>query len=88
MARGGARNGAGRKPGSITKAARTIAEQGLDGITPLEYLLGVMRDETQDERRRDEAAKAAAPYVHARLASVEANITGKLTIGAMLDAIE
>lgn len=43
------------------------AEQG---ITPLEYLIHVMR-EGEDEKLRFEAAKAAAPYVHPRLAAIE-----------------
>jgi hypothetical protein len=34
---------------------------------PLEYLLRVMRDPKQDDRRRASAAKAAAPYLHAKL---------------------
>jgi hypothetical protein len=34
----------------------------------LDYLLGVMRDESADPRRRDEAARAAAPFLHPRLA--------------------
>jgi hypothetical protein len=42
-----------------------------EGITPLEYLLSVMRDDKADLTRRIDAAKAAAPYVHARLSAVE-----------------
>ena len=34
---------------------------------PLEFMLAVMRDETQPMWRRIEAAKAAAPYRHIRL---------------------
>ena len=45
------------------------------GITPLQYLLDIMRGELQDPVMRFEAAKAAAPYIHARLASTE--LTGK-----------
>ena len=41
------------------------------GITPLEYMLGVMRSETSTEAQKMEAAKGAAPYVHARLAHLE-----------------
>lgn len=37
------------------------------GIMPLEYLLSIMRDEKQDQAVRIDAAKAAAPYVHAKL---------------------
>ena len=41
------------------------------GMMPLEYLLSIMRDESQDAAVRRDAAKAAAPYCHARLASTE-----------------
>jgi len=40
------------------------------GLTPLEYLLSVMRT-SGDEGARIDAAKAAAPYVHPKLANVE-----------------
>ena len=70
--RGGARKGAGRKPGAINKAtakAREKAEAG--GIMPLDFMLAVMRDETAPRDERQDMAKAAAPYVHAKLASIE-----------------
>jgi hypothetical protein len=38
---------------------------------PLEYSLQVMRDETATPRRRDEAARAALPFCHRRLAALE-----------------
>jgi hypothetical protein len=41
------------------------------GLMPLEYLLEIMRDKDQDARSRLDAAKAAAPYCHARLSSTE-----------------
>ena len=41
------------------------------GITPLDFLLTVMRDNDQDFRVRLDAAKTAAPCCHARLASTE-----------------
>lgn len=70
MARGGRREGAGRKKGALTKRTREIAERAAaEGDTPLEYMLRVMRDVTADPGRRDEMAKAAAPYVHAKLQS-------------------
>jgi hypothetical protein len=70
--RGGRRPGAGRKPGSVTKRTQEIAAAVLSqGMTPLEYLLSVMRNENEDEARRLDAAKAAAPYIHPRLAAVE-----------------
>lgn len=38
---------------------------------PLEFMLNILRDETVPRDERMDAAKAAAPYVHAKLASVE-----------------
>jgi hypothetical protein len=79
--RGGARKGAGRKAGSATKKTREIADRAVDeGITPLEYMLKVMRADTthedpriqaQREAMAFEAAKSAAPYIHPKLASIE-----------------
>ena len=72
MPRGGRRLGAGRKPGSLTRRTREIAEQAAeDGITPLEYMLAVMRDPNEPPERQDDMAKAAAPYVHPELAATE-----------------
>ena len=70
--RGGRRPGAGRKRGAVTRRTQEIAEKALaNGITPLDYLLSVMRDATKDGAQRLDAAKAAAPYVHPRLAAIE-----------------
>jgi hypothetical protein len=72
MPPGGRREGAGRKPGSVSKLdaeARKKAAEG--GMMPLDFLLGIMRDDEQDARSRLDAAKAAAPYCHARLSSTE-----------------
>lgn len=38
---------------------------------PLDYMLSILRDENMAPDARMDAAKAAAPYVHAKLASVE-----------------
>jgi hypothetical protein len=40
-------------------------------MAPLDHLLEIMRDKDQDARSRLDAAKAAAPYCHARLSSTE-----------------
>jgi hypothetical protein len=72
--RGGYRPGAGRKPGSKNKkSAELIAEIEATGETPLEFMLRVMRDKAKPWADRMEMAKAAAPYVHAKLSSVEMN---------------
>jgi hypothetical protein len=70
--RGGRREGAGRKPGSVSKLDAEARRKALEGgMMPLDYLLGIMRDEDQDPRSRLDAAKAAAPYCHARLSATE-----------------
>ena len=71
MALGGARPGAGRPKGARNKRHEEVVQGALKGrITPLEYLLSVMNNEEAEEARRVDAAKAAAPYVHARLNAV------------------
>lgn len=71
-AHGGARPGSGRKPGGANKIDQESREAALaGGISPLDYMLSVMRNESNDEGRRLDAAKAAAPYLHARLTSME-----------------
>jgi hypothetical protein len=56
------------------KTQRLVEEMQAQGISPLEYMLAVLRDETAETGRRDEMAKASAPYLHPRLASVEATV--------------
>ena len=41
------------------------------GMTPLDYMIAVMRNKDLDPQIRLEGAKGAAPYVHARLSSTE-----------------
>jgi hypothetical protein len=41
------------------------------GQTPLEYMLERMRDTSADYSERNDMAKAAAPYVHPKLAAIE-----------------
>lgn len=78
---GGKRPGAGRKPGVATKKTRDIAERALaDGITPLEVMLEAMRMHVNAGRWDDAAAvaKDAAPFVHPKLSSIEANVNAKV----------
>lgn len=75
--KGGARPGSGRKPGSPNKrTAETQAQVEASGITPLDYLLSIMREPAQEPRERLAAAVAAAPYVHAKLSAV--SMTGDI----------
>lgn len=71
MPRGGPRPGAGRKKGGHNKLTEEAVAKANDGLSPLDYLLDVMRDTEADEARRIDAAKAAAPYCHAKLQPVD-----------------
>jgi hypothetical protein len=72
MSRGGARPGAGRPVGVPNKASLARQEAiAASGLTPLDYMLNVLRDDDAPRERRDWAAEKAAPYVHPRLAAVE-----------------
>jgi hypothetical protein len=56
----------GRQKGGVDKIKRE-AILAAQGITPLDYMLGIVRNEQEDKTLRLDAAKAAAPYVHPRL---------------------
>ena len=77
MAHGGKRDGSGRKPGSVTARTREVADAIMSdaGLTPLDYLMGIVRDVGADEAKRIDCAKAAAPYLHAKLANIDVNAT-------------
>lgn len=64
------------------RTAAKAAEIEASGLTPLDFMLNVMRDENHEMGLRFDAAKAAAPYVHARLSSIDAKVDleGKLVI--------
>jgi len=84
MPRGGARPGAGRKTGVPNRAtaeqAKAIAESGM---TPLEFLTTVYRNKRLDINLRVNAAKAASPYVHHSLSSVDMALTGQVQLGGI-----
>lgn len=86
MAGGGAKPGerrGGRAKGTPNKrTAEKVAEIEASGLTPLDFMLNLMRNAGEDIDLRFDAAKAAAPYVHARLSSIDANIdlNGQLVI--------
>ena len=56
----------GRQKGSKNQRTRELDKAAAEGITPLEYMLKILRDETAPDLRRDDMAKSAAPYLHAR----------------------
>jgi hypothetical protein len=62
----------GRVKGTPNKRTRQLQEAiEASGVTPLQYMLRIMRDENAPTAERMHAATAAAPYVHARLAAIE-----------------
>lgn len=64
----------GRRPGSRNKAnVQREAEIKASGLTPLEYLIQMMRNKGNTPEIRIDAAKAAAPYVHPKLATISVN---------------
>lgn len=94
--RGGKRPGAGRpkgaKEGSPTKRAirremtERIVENALsEGVMPLEVMLAAMREEWNKGNKQlaAEFAKDAAPYCHAKLASIEHS--GEMTQNVVTD---
>ncbi len=75
----------GRQRGTPNKRTQRLEAQveavqkcvGVSGMTtPLEYMLAVMRNPDLDAALRFEAARASAPYVHARLAAVAVEHSG------------
>jgi hypothetical protein len=89
MPRGGKRPGAGRKTGAITQKISEHAQQlALAGQTPLDLLLGVMRDPNNPLAMRMDAATRAAPYVHPRLNAVEHSGSVHVPHEAALDQLD
>ena len=87
MPRGGARIGSGRKTGTSDKALGKIRpERVLNATgtgpdkTPLAYMLAVMNNSNEKSSIRLQAAMAAAPYVHPRLASIEVKAENNTTL--------
>lgn len=72
----------GRKKGSGNKAtAAQAAAVAASGLTPLDYLLSVMRNDSLEVGQRVDAGKAAAAYVHPKLQPVDGK-TGSTEIRA------
>jgi hypothetical protein len=79
----------GRQKGTRNKLnAQREAEIAASGLTPLAYMLKVVRDENEDTARRDEMAKAAAPYCHSRFSTVNAKVSVNSSLAAALDALK
>lgn len=83
--KGGARINSGRKPGSPNKKTAEVQKRIAEtGITPLDYLLMVMRDPGGEPKERINAAVAAAPYVHAKLSAID--LSGSVKLGVTIMA--
>jgi hypothetical protein len=92
MAKGGARAGAGRPKGSVSRRHVEILSGAVsEGQTPVEFMLSIMRDERQDEKMRAWAAEKAAPYVHPRpqpiARLIEIELPDTTTVDGIKDAL-
>lgn len=76
---GGARQGAGRPKGSLARRSVDAAAKAMaEGISPVEYMLGIMRNDQADPKERAWAAEKVAPFVHPRPAPMERTVTIEL----------
>lgn len=90
---GGAREGAGRKRGTPNvKSAEVIAQALKHGITPVEFMLQTMRDESAELKERQWAAEKSAPFIHPRPAAtprtIELDLPSLSTVESIKEAIE
>lgn len=66
----------GRQKGTPNKTnAQREAEIKASGMTPLDYLMTVIRDEAKPPAERLKAAEIAVCYVHPKLSAIEANVS-------------
>lgn len=62
----------GREKGTPNKATSTReAKIAASGLTPLEFMLSILRDDEKALDDRKWAAQNAAPFVHPRLTSIK-----------------
>jgi hypothetical protein len=81
----GRKTGGGSRAGRPNKAtAKRQAEISASGLTPLDYMLKVLRNPKRPHAERMAAAVAAAPYVHPRLASTQASVSGALALEQLI----
>lgn len=72
--------GPGRPKGQPNKATKEQVDKAKrGGMLPLDYMLKVMRNSRLRRDVRMDAAKAAAPYIHPRLSSLEVGGEGLKT---------
>jgi hypothetical protein len=73
---GGSRRGAGFRHGPVGGSVNSLKHEVLTyrnkyDCMPLDYMLKVLNEEQETDERRQWAAEHAAPYMHAKLASIE-----------------
>jgi hypothetical protein len=65
----------GRKRGTLNHVTverkAKLTEAQMAGLTPLDYMLGILRNEDAKPDARMNAAVHAAPYIHPKLATIE-----------------
>jgi hypothetical protein len=77
----------GKKTRMALHAAQTgYLSQLPAGVSPIDYLLKVMRDPEKRDQRRLEAAKAAAPCIQPGLSSIDQTIRGGVSCIGELQA--
>lgn len=75
--------------GSLNKRSREKAEAiEASGMDPLDYMIAVMRDQEQTVAVRLDAAKGAAPFVHAKLIAQETAVTPPEEEDYLLEELE
>ena len=80
MPRGGKRTGAGRKKGGHNRLTEEAIRKARAGLDPLDYLMGLARNEDEDKRTRMDAAKACLPYTHHKLIASDNRLSGELAV--------
>jgi hypothetical protein len=95
IGRGGKRNPVGGRPkGAFSKKARLLIAEAetKDLLTPIAYMLEILRDPEVDRDTRLQAAGMAAPYLHARLSAIKVLATADnmtdMEMVAMVEAYE
>ena len=74
---------AGRPKGSVNKRTQAYLRTN-GGDLPLDYMLRIMRDPEMPVERRDEMAKSAAPFLHAKLQAIQHS--GEITTNKVVRA--
>jgi hypothetical protein len=83
---GGRQKGGLNKSPSDRRVVRTAAQKAAqDGLTPLEYMLKVLRNPRTAPDRRDRVAGMAAPYLHAKLAVIDSTIRAEVSVTALTE---